>query len=241
MLRHMDTAVVLADPGGVVRNWNEAATALFGHRADDVLGERLDVIVPEPYREAHWARFDAVMAGAPPRIEGASANLPVLCADGEVRAFPGRLSAVRDPFDVPVGALATYGPRRGDEQPFTPVGGSWPRVQRIVANLPVPDPSADAAFWTGLFAMETPMDLGWVVNHRSRGAQVQLVSRDASAVEDSAVSVEVVSAAVLERVHAEAVEAGYEIVHPLRDEPWGVRRFFVRTPQGVVVNVLAHP
>ena len=34
--------------------------------------------------------------------------------------------------------------------------------------------------------------------------------------------------------------AGDEIVHPLTDEPWGVRRFFVRDPDGNVVNVLSH-
>jgi hypothetical protein len=32
----------------------------------------------------------------------------------------------------------------------------------------------------------------------------------------------------------------YEIVHPLTQEPWGVLRFFVRTPQGVVINVAQH-
>ncbi len=34
--------------------------------------------------------------------------------------------------------------------------------------------------------------------------------------------------------------SGAEIVHPLRDEEWGVRRFFVRDPNGRVVNVLGH-
>jgi hypothetical protein len=29
-------------------------------------------------------------------------------------------------------------------------------------------------------------------------------------------------------------------VHPLTDEPWRVRRFFARDPNGVVVNVLSH-
>ena len=29
-------------------------------------------------------------------------------------------------------------------------------------------------------------------------------------------------------------------VHPLTDEPWGVRRSFVRDPAGHVVNVLVH-
>ncbi|MDD7939437.1 VOC family protein [Actinomycetospora lutea] len=111
-------------------------------------------------------------------------------------------------------------------------------IRRIVANLAVDDPAADAPFWTGLLGLETPMDMGWVVNHRSGTSQVQLISRDATAPEDSRVSVEVDD---VDAVHEQAVAAGYEIVHPLTDEPWGVRRFFVRTPQGVVVNVLAHP
>ncbi|GLZ43818.1 glyoxalase [Actinomycetospora sp. NBRC 106375] len=114
-------------------------------------------------------------------------------------------------------------------------------VTRIVANLAVADPPADAPFWTGLLGLDTPMDLGWIVNHRSGTAQVQLISHDATAPEDSRVSVEVEGLDDLDAVYAEAVAAGYEIVHPLTDEEWGVRRFFVRTPQGVVVNVLAHP
>jgi catechol 2,3-dioxygenase-like lactoylglutathione lyase family enzyme len=117
-----------------------------------------------------------------------------------------------------------------------------PTVRRIVANLAVDDPAADAPFWTGVLGLDTPMDMGWVVNHSAGdpGTQVQLISRDATAPEDSRVSVEVADLATLGSVYDAAVRAGYEIVHPLTDEPWGVRRFFVRTPQGVVVNVLAH-
>ncbi|HWT95877.1 MAG TPA: hypothetical protein VN238_22945 [Solirubrobacteraceae bacterium] len=41
--------------------------------------------------------------------------------------------------------------------------------------------------------------------------------------------------------HAAAIERGFEILHSLTDEPWGVRRFFVRDPaSGAVLNVLAH-
>jgi catechol 2,3-dioxygenase-like lactoylglutathione lyase family enzyme len=115
-----------------------------------------------------------------------------------------------------------------------------PTVRRIVANLAVADPAADAPFWAGLLGLDTPMDMGWIVNHSAGTAQVQLISRDATAPEDSRVSVEVADLATLQSVHDGAVAAGYEIVHPLTDEPWGVRRFFVRTQQGVVVNVLAH-
>jgi catechol 2,3-dioxygenase-like lactoylglutathione lyase family enzyme len=40
--------------------------------------------------------------------------------------------------------------------------------------------------------------------------------------------------------HAEAVARGLDVVYPLTDEPWGVRRFFVREPSGRVVNVASH-
>jgi catechol 2,3-dioxygenase-like lactoylglutathione lyase family enzyme len=37
---------------------------------------------------------------------------------------------------------------------------------------------------------------------------------------------------------ARAAEA--EIVYPLTDEEWGLRRFFVRDPNGAVINVTEH-
>jgi catechol 2,3-dioxygenase-like lactoylglutathione lyase family enzyme len=117
-------------------------------------------------------------------------------------------------------------------------------VRRIVANLPVADPAVDTAFWTGLLGLETAMDQGWVVNHGAAGVTmpvgVQLVSRDATAPVDAAVSVEVESPGTVNALHARAVADGLRVEHPPTDEPWGVRRFFVRTPGGVVVNVLAH-
>jgi catechol 2,3-dioxygenase-like lactoylglutathione lyase family enzyme len=41
-------------------------------------------------------------------------------------------------------------------------------------------------------------------------------------------------------VDAEAQKLGYEIVHPIATEPWGVRRFFVRAPDGNVINIVNH-
>jgi uncharacterized glyoxalase superfamily protein PhnB len=88
------------------------------------------------------------------------------------------------------------------------------------------------------------MDQGWVVNHRAVGVsmpvQVQLISRDATAPVDAAVSVEVDASDRVDELHARAVGEGLRVEHPPTDEPWGVRRFLVRTPGGVVVNVLAH-
>ena len=44
----------------------------------------------------------------------------------------------------------------------------------------------------------------------------------------------------VDAAYATMVERGAEIVHPLQDESWGVRRFFVRDPNGRVVNVVRH-
>jgi predicted enzyme related to lactoylglutathione lyase len=44
----------------------------------------------------------------------------------------------------------------------------------------------------------------------------------------------------VDAAHQAALDAGLDIVHPLTDEPWGVRRFFFADPAGNVVNVLSH-
>jgi uncharacterized glyoxalase superfamily protein PhnB len=49
-----------------------------------------------------------------------------------------------------------------------------------------------------------------------------------------------VQVADVDAAYAEAQHCGYEIVHPLTHEPWGVRRFFVRDPHGIVVNIVGH-
>ncbi|MEV2191094.1 VOC family protein [Streptomyces phaeochromogenes] len=92
----------------------------------------------------------------------------------------------------------------------------------------------------GLLGFEEVMNLGWVMTLASPSnptAQVTFMSQDKSApvVPDMSVEVDDVDA-----VHAAMRESGAEIVHPLQDEEWGVRRFFVRDPNGKVVNVLSH-
>jgi uncharacterized glyoxalase superfamily protein PhnB len=92
----------------------------------------------------------------------------------------------------------------------------------------------------GLLGFEEIMNLGWVMTLASPSnptAQVTLMSHDKTApvVPDMSVEVDDVDAA-----YAAMRESGAEIIHPLRDEEWGVRRFFVRDPNGVVVNVVSH-
>ena len=115
------------------------------------------------------------------------------------------------------------------------------RVTRIIADLPVADLASAKGFYTGFLGLSTEdFNLGWVARYTSpdTGAHLQLLTRDASAPELPAISVMTDD---VETAYAEAQEAGYEIVHPLSAEAWGVRRFFVRAPDGTVVNVVHHP
>ena len=57
LVAHAPDAIILADCDGVIRLWNRAAEAMFGYGAAEAIGQTLDLIVPEPYRVAHWAGF----------------------------------------------------------------------------------------------------------------------------------------------------------------------------------------
>ncbi|GAA2756123.1 VOC family protein [Actinopolymorpha rutila] len=115
------------------------------------------------------------------------------------------------------------------------------QVTGIRANLSVPDIGEARDFYTDYLGLSVEaFNLGWVANFQSPDGQavVQLVTRDATAPVDS-----VISAAVgddIEAAYEEAQRRGYEIVHPLTTEPWGIRRFFVRAPDGNVINVNSH-
>ncbi|NKR75263.1 glyoxalase [Rhodococcus hoagii] len=114
------------------------------------------------------------------------------------------------------------------------------RVTRITANLHVPEVDGAKRFYTDFLGLSTEeFDMGWVTRLTSpdTGVSVQLVTGDASAPEDSVVSVHTTD---VDAAYAEAQAAGYEIVYPLTTEPWGVRRFFVRAPDGNVLNIVRH-
>ena len=115
------------------------------------------------------------------------------------------------------------------------------RVIRIMADLRVDDIAAAKGFYTGFLGLSTEeFNLGWVARYTSpdQGTRVQILTRDAAAPVDPVMSVQTPD---VEAAYAEARELGYEIVHPLTTETWGVHRFFVRAPDGNVFNVVGHP
>ncbi len=113
-------------------------------------------------------------------------------------------------------------------------------VRRVVPNIASPDMDASRAFYVEFLGFQVVMDLGWIVTYASPTnptAQISVSPGKAPAGQQFSpyLSLEVDD---VDAAHARAVERGYEIVHPLTNETWGVRRFFVREPEGLVLNIL---
>ncbi|MQY37216.1 hypothetical protein SRB17_52200 [Streptomyces sp. RB17] len=112
-------------------------------------------------------------------------------------------------------------------------------VRRVVTNLRSTALPQSAEFY-GALGLEEVMNLGWIMTPASPGnpaVQIGLITQDRTAPVAPDLSTEVDD---VDAAYAAMRERGAEIVHPLTDEEWGVRRFFVRDPGGRVVNVLSH-
>jgi len=101
-------------------------------------------------------------------------------------------------------------------------------IRRVVPNIASASDKLAACrdFYAGLLGFQVAMDLGWIltlVSPSNPTAQVSVLRQDASAPVVPQLTVEV---ADVDAAHAERVRRGLELVHPLIDEPWGVRRFF---------------
>ena len=82
VVEQTDHAVVIADAAGVIRFWNPAAEAMFGHARADAIGESLDLIIPENLRARHWDGYWRVMATGETEYAGRTRAVPAIRADG---------------------------------------------------------------------------------------------------------------------------------------------------------------
>lgn len=112
-------------------------------------------------------------------------------------------------------------------------------VRRIKPNIRSDRFDESRVFYTDVLGLEEQGGLDWILffGTDQREVQLSVMALDVKAHIHPDLSVEVDD---VDAVHARAVAAGEEIVYPLTDEPWGLRRFFVRDPNGAVINVTQH-
>ncbi len=105
-------------------------------------------------------------------------------------------------------------------------------------------PAETRAFYEGILGFRVAMDEDGMLMLASRSTpttQVIIAWKSASAVDPELVQVDVsVEVDDVDAAFERAVTDGLQIVRELRDEPWGIRRFFVRDPSGRTLNVASH-
>ncbi len=100
-------AMVFADRSGVIRIWNAASERIFGHPRAQAIGQRLDLIVPERFRAAHWEGFERAIGDGETQYAGQSLPTRALRGDGEQFYVELSFAIVRDDDGEVAGALAT--------------------------------------------------------------------------------------------------------------------------------------
>jgi len=113
-------------------------------------------------------------------------------------------------------------------------------VKRIVANITAADPAAAKRFYGEVLGLDMLMDHGWITTYGQDGhmqVQISVASEGGNGTPVPDLSIEVDD---VDEAYSRCVRAGISIEYGPADEPWGVRRFYVRDPFGKLVNILAH-
>ncbi|MGR3550618.1 VOC family protein [Pseudooceanicola sp.] len=114
-------------------------------------------------------------------------------------------------------------------------------VLRITPNLLCDDPARMAAFYRDLFGLDIAMALDFITTTAATAhqqvPQISMATEGGSGTELPVLSIEVDDLDALhDTMRAQEIPCAYGPVN----EPWGVRRLFLRDPAGHLINVLEH-
>ncbi|TAM42967.1 MAG: PAS domain S-box protein [Burkholderiaceae bacterium] len=99
-------AIIFADREGAIRLWNHGAENVFGHMAVDVMGQSLDIIIPERLRKAHWDGFNRAVNTGKQKYVNRVLSTRSMHKSGARLYVDLSFALVRDETGAIVGALA---------------------------------------------------------------------------------------------------------------------------------------
>ena len=118
-------AIVFADRDGIIRLWNSGAEAMFGYRAEEAIGQPLDIIIPERLRGRHWAGYREVMATGVTRYGRELLAVPGIRKDGTQISLEFSIVLLRDSNGEPLGPAAV----------LRDVTARWQKEKELKARL----------------------------------------------------------------------------------------------------------
>jgi len=106
LLEQAPDAVIFAGTDGMIAFWNEAATRVFGHSIEAAMGQSLDIIIPEVYRDRHWTGYDRALADRETKYKGEVLPTKAMRADGAEIYVELGFAMVKNPDGSMAGAMA---------------------------------------------------------------------------------------------------------------------------------------
>jgi PAS domain S-box-containing protein len=99
-------AVIFADRDGIIRLWNRAAEGIFGYTEEEVIGQSLNLIIPERQRELHWKGYGKAMLNGVTKYGTETLSVPAVTKDGERISIEFTINLLRDGDGKVLGPVA---------------------------------------------------------------------------------------------------------------------------------------
>ncbi|MEN7550476.1 VOC family protein [Rapidithrix thailandica] len=116
-------------------------------------------------------------------------------------------------------------------------------MRRIVPNIYSDNIEASKEFYLNFLGMDLVMDMGWVLTFASKEnptAQISIFKNAETEQPDNKSIFLSIEISDVDKMYELAKSMNHEIVYEITNESWGVRRFFVKDPNGVTINLLTH-
>ena len=128
-------AIIYGDVQGRIQLWNVGAENMFGWSAGEVLGQSMDLIIPEKHRATHWEGYNRVMQTGVTKYGRDLLAVPALTKDGRRISIEFNIALLRAPDGAVLGAAATV----------QDVTARWERDKALRARLAAAEAKAGVA------------------------------------------------------------------------------------------------
>jgi PAS domain S-box-containing protein len=108
--------IIAAGADGKIIFWNPAAERIFGYAAEEAVGQSLDLIIPERFRERHWSGYRKVMRTGQTRYGSQVLRVPALHKNGTPLSIAFTVALLRSAEDTAITAVVRDETQRWNEE-----------------------------------------------------------------------------------------------------------------------------